>query len=262
MSYLSKKLVQLGLSNFESQVYLGLLQRQSTTAGALAKFLAIKRSTVYTILDSLMEKGMVNTTQVEAVRHYLAEPPERLGDLLQRDQAALIEKQKLYREIASDLSALGKQKLKPPKITIYEGKASIKNLLQRNLDDCPKEVLVIGEYAEEKDPVPEYTRSRIEKKIPTRIVIPETKFGREEMRAKDQVAFRKTHLVDHRYRFPASIHIYDKSVAVFTHTKAEAMGVYIENQDICDTMRMVFEIVEEGISGYPEICRFGAGLAP
>lgn len=247
MSFLSKKLIKLGLSNLESQVYIGLLQRESTTAGALAKYLNLKRSTIYTILDSLIAKGMANITQVDSVKHYQAEPSQRLADFLAKQQEELDARRETYAEIAKDLEALHQKKLKPPKITIYEGKASIQNLLQRNLDDYPKKILVIGEYAEENDPVPEYTKARISKKIPTRIIIPDTKFGREEMQKNDHKAYRKTYLISPKYKFPASIHIYDESVAIFTHTKSEPVGAYIENRDITTTMRMVFEMLEGGL---------------
>lgn len=245
MSFLAKKLTKLGLSNLESQVYIGLLQRECTTAGALAKYLNLKRSTIYTILDSLIVKGMVNITQIDSVKHYQAEPSRRLADFLQKQQEELNAKQQTYNEIVKDLEALHQKKLKPPKITIYEGKASIKNLLQRNLDDQPAEILVIGEYAEENDPVPEYTKVRINKKIPTRIIIADTKFGRDEMQKNDYKSYRKTYLLSPKHKFPASIHVYDQSVAIFTHTKSEPVGVYIENQDISTTLKMMFEIIEK-----------------
>ncbi|MBI4231926.1 BlaI/MecI/CopY family transcriptional regulator, partial [Candidatus Peregrinibacteria bacterium] len=104
MNYLSQQLVQLGLSNLESQVYLALLKRKSTTAGALAKYSRLKRSTVYTVLDSLIEKGLVNQTQIDAVKHYQGESPNRLLDFIKKEEEAIKSKKDLYIELESDLS--------------------------------------------------------------------------------------------------------------------------------------------------------------
>lgn len=246
MKFLAKELAKLGLSILEAEVYLGLLQRKLTTAGALSKHIGMKRSTVYTILDSLIEKGLVSTTQVESVKHYQAASPDRIADFLRKQKEDLAIKEGIFYELSGDLDALYQNKLTAPKVTIFEGKNGVNTLLMKNLDDKPKEVLVIGEYMNDKDHIPEYTQRRIKMCIPTSIVIPDGKFA-QEVRKSDKVSHRKTNLVDKKYRFPASIHIYDQSVAVFTYTGEDPVGVYIENADITTTLKMVFELLEKGL---------------
>lgn len=243
---MEKQLIEIGLSLFESKVYLGLLQRKMTTAGALAKHLNLKRSTVYTILDSLIEKGLVSMTQIEAVKHYQAESPDRIREFLEQKKEQITKQESLFQELYADLSTLHQKQILAPKITIYEGQNGVQNLLQRNLDDHPSEVLVFGEYLEEEDHIPHYTQRRIKMGIPTRVIIPDGEYSRE-VQSEDKVSNRKTYIVTNKYRFPASIHVYDQSVAIFTYNGQDPVGVYIENEDIALTMKMIFQLVETGM---------------
>lgn len=247
MNYFSGELMKLGLSGLEAKVYLELLQRTLIPAGALAKALKMKRSTVYTILDSLIEKGLVSMTARESVKHYQAESPARFRELLEKKRAELDQQEQLLASMAKDLMVLHDKKIAPPKVTIYEGQKGLETLLMKNLDDTPKEVLVIGEANEGKDRredhILAYTEKRIKMKIPTRVLVGRNNFSLA-LKAEDKASSRQTHLLPAKYQFPASMHIYDKSVALFTYQGKDPMGVYIENGDIADTMRMVFELID------------------
>jgi sugar-specific transcriptional regulator TrmB len=247
MKYLATQLVEIGLSNLESQVYIGLLQRKLTTAGALAKHTKLKRSTVYTVLESLIEKGLVSLTQVDSVKHFQAESPDRIGDFLRKRKEELEMKEGLYYKLSDDLNAFYKKNICTPKVSIYEGQNGVNTLLMKNLDDNPQEVLVIGEYVQGEDHIPDYTNRRIKMKIPTKVVIPDSDFGRKTKKL-DSESDRLSYLVGEKYKFPASIHIYDKSVAVFTYTGNDPVGIYIENADITESMRMIFDLIEKKVS--------------
>ncbi len=246
MKFLAKELAKLGLSILEAEVYLGLLQRKLTTAGALSKHIGMKRSTVYTVLDTLVQKGLVSTTQVDAVKNYRAESPDRIGDFLRKQKEELALKEGIFYSLAEDLDLLHKSNTIAPKITIYEGRKGVNTLLMRNLDDKPKEVLVIGEHMKGKDHISQYTNRRIEMGVPTRVITSGSDVIRKMMK-DDDVSHRKTYLLDQKYKFPASIHIYDQSIAIFTYTGNDPVGVHIENADISKTLTMVFELLEEGI---------------
>lgn len=246
MNYFSGELMKLGLSGLEAKVYLELLQRTLIPAGALAKATKLKRSTVYTILDSLMEKGLVSMTARESVKHYQAESPVRFKELIERRRGELEVQERLLEGLQKDLLALHDKQMAPPKITIYEGRKGLETLLMKNLDDTPREVLVIGEANEGKDRgedhILQYTQRRIAMKIPTRVLVGKNAFS-ISLKREDKNASRKTYLLPAKYQFPASLHIYDRSVALFTYNGKDPMGVYIENEDIAETMKMVFELI-------------------
>lgn len=162
MKFLAKELTKLGLSILEAEVYLGLLQRKLTTAGALSKHIGMKRSTVYTILDSLIEKGLVSTTQVESVKHYQAASPDRIADFLRKQKEDLAIKEGIFYELSGNLDELYQNKLTAPKVTIFEGKNGVNTLLTKNPDDKPKATIHIYDNSAAvfiytgKDPVGTY----------------------------------------------------------------------------------------------------------
>lgn len=240
MKYLQQKLIQLGLSNLESQVYLGLLERQKTTAGALAKHLDMKRSTVYTILESLIQKGLARLTKVEHVKHFQAEAPNRLHDWLNQKKNELQTQEDLLNEIQKDLQKLHEHELATPEVSIYEGQKGVQALLMDNLDEDPKEVLVIGGYMEDQDLIPDYTRRRVAMGIPAKVIIPDSPYA-QHTRSLDGEENRETSII--QSRFPASFHIYENSVSIFTFTGEDPVGVHIKNNDICETMKMIFKLL-------------------
>lgn len=152
MKFLAKELTKLGLSILEAEVYLGLLQRKLTTAGALSKHIGMKRSTVYTILDSLIEKGLVSTTQVESVKHYQAASPDRIADFLRKQKEDLAIKEGIFYELSGNLDTLYQNRLTAPKVT----------MLMKNPDDKPKATIHIYDNSAAvfiytgKDPVGTY----------------------------------------------------------------------------------------------------------
>ena len=56
----SEKLEKIGLSKSESQIYLRLLEIGSCKAGRLAKETKYNRTTIYKVLESLIQKGLVS----------------------------------------------------------------------------------------------------------------------------------------------------------------------------------------------------------
>lgn len=244
MNFLAQQLSRLGLSTLEAQVYVALLERQLTTAGALAKHAGIKRSTVYTLIDSLLEKGLVSATQKDGVKHYQAESVNRLDEWIARQKRELEKKEGVLASMKKDLEKLRERKLQAPRVQIFEGQEGVNSLLMKNLDEEPSEILVLGGYMSEEDHIPDYTQRRIEMGIPTRVIIPDSPFARL-CKKKDSKENRKSTLLGKKYQFPSSIHIYDRSLSIFTYMGKAPVGVYIENADICTSMKMVFELLSE-----------------
>lgn len=246
MNDLHQKMIEIGFTGLEARIYLGLLSRTMTTAGALAKHTNLKRSTVYTVLDSLIEKGLVSTTQIESVRHYQAENPQRIDEFLQREIEKIQQKQQELESIKPKLENLHKKSINQPKISIYEGEKGVRNLLAHDLDQKPHEVYVFGHYINEKDDIAEYTQRRISMEIPTKVIAPDSKYA-VFAKGKDKKENRKSYIIESKYKFPASIHVYDQSISIFTLADNDPVGILIENDNICQTMKMLFHLFESTI---------------
>ena len=76
---MEKKFLQdIGLDNKEIDIYLGLLQVDSSSVLELSKKTKILRTSIYSVLDSLIEKGLVSEIKKGKKSYFQAEPPERI----------------------------------------------------------------------------------------------------------------------------------------------------------------------------------------
>ena len=81
---LSQTLKDIGLTEEEASVYLSSLSLGTTSVLKIARSTNIKRTTIYGIVDSLKEKGLMRVELKGLKQFYAAENPERLEIMLER----------------------------------------------------------------------------------------------------------------------------------------------------------------------------------
>ena len=81
-------LKSLGLTKYEALVYIALLKLVSATASEIHEISGVPRASVYTVIDQLLDKGLVSVS-LSAPKRFAAIPPEdsitRLMDLIEKD---------------------------------------------------------------------------------------------------------------------------------------------------------------------------------
>jgi len=77
-----------GLSEQESTVYLKMAGSHYLTATQISKACGMKRSSIYYVLDSLLEKGII-ITSTSGVKKFKAQPPEDILNIVEREQDRL-----------------------------------------------------------------------------------------------------------------------------------------------------------------------------
>lgn len=107
-------LEDLGLSNAEVKIYIALLELGQSKTGNIIDKTKLQSSTVYHVLGSLLEKGLVNYIMIGKIKYYQAESPENLLGFLD-------EKKKKLNLILPELKR--KEKLRNVKQTakVFEG---------------------------------------------------------------------------------------------------------------------------------------------
>lgn len=107
-------LQDMGLSQAEARIYLALLQLGQTTTGSIIDKTKLQSSTVYHVLGSLTEKGLVSYIIKGKTKHYQAAHPDRLRSML--------EDRRRHLEVAlpalRELEKMGRQK---QTAQVYEG---------------------------------------------------------------------------------------------------------------------------------------------
>lgn len=107
-------LEELGLSNAEAKIYLALLKLGSATTGNIITATKLQSSTVYHVLGTIVEKGMVTFIYKGKIKYYQAESPETL-------LAFLEEKKRKFTEILPELKRLEKARAQKQSAQVYQG---------------------------------------------------------------------------------------------------------------------------------------------
>jgi predicted transcriptional regulator len=103
-------LQHLGLTKSEAQVYLRVLEQPSLSAAEVADLAGVSRSSVYVILRSLAEKGLVDAGVGYNSRYQPAPPERALGQLLERDRTVLADREQHVRDVLPELADLYAQR--------------------------------------------------------------------------------------------------------------------------------------------------------
>ncbi len=107
------KLEKWGLSKAQAQVYLALVSHPETLgASALAAAAGVPRPSVYSVLESLVDQGMVRNGEGYGSRFSALPPEEALPQLLAADKERLAEREALTGELVRGLGSLAGRRQK------------------------------------------------------------------------------------------------------------------------------------------------------
>jgi sugar-specific transcriptional regulator TrmB len=120
-------LTSIGLTEAEAAVYSAALALGPSSVLSIARAAEIKRTTVYLVLESLRNKGLVAIDMQGPKKRYMAENPERLEEVLSLKKAAL------HKALPELLSRY--QEKSGGTITYYEGLESVKSAYENLLRD-------------------------------------------------------------------------------------------------------------------------------
>lgn len=116
----SDALQELGLSQAEAKVYLALLENGLSKSGSIIKSAKLQSSTVYHVLESLVEKGLASYVFKGEIKYFQAEKPESFLYFLD-------EKARKFKEMLPELKALEKKSLAPRNAKVFEGIRGLKS---------------------------------------------------------------------------------------------------------------------------------------
>lgn len=236
---LEKDLEKLGLDEKESKVYLALLELGEANIQRIAKKSGVKRTTVYDIIESLKEKGLLSSVTRHKKILYSAEDPRTLEEKLE-------EKKHTLRRILPELLSIANALDKKPRIRFFEGIEGIKEVYKDALGYSDQEMLawvsptVAGNF--DMQFLDEYyLPKRVAKKIWVRAIAPDEPFM-QKYKGLDEKSLRKTKLVSASlFPIEVEINLYGKNkIAVMSFS--EKIGLIIESQKIFTTLKSIFEM--------------------
>ncbi len=126
-----KDLEAIGLSSSEAKIYLASLALGPASAIQLAQKLGITRQSIYELLPSIMEKGLVKQVQIGTRRHFQAVNPDIL-----RDRAHSISQK--VEEIIPQLKSRQAETNAVPLVSVYENPLSMREWYTAFMDQAGK----------------------------------------------------------------------------------------------------------------------------
>ena len=136
---LVETLKELGLSENEAEIYYTTLSLGPSTIIKIARTSGIKRTTIYSVIDSLKQKGLINI-QVEGFKKkFVAEDPRKLEEMLET-------RKERFRNLLPEFDAIYNLKGGESFIKYYEGLPAIKGVYESLIRDIKphEDYLVMG----------------------------------------------------------------------------------------------------------------------
>jgi sugar-specific transcriptional regulator TrmB len=239
--HINQLLIKLGFSENEAKVYLAALEMGISSAQDIAQKAGIIRTTGYSVLSYLVNRGVVGKTKIKGKTRFVTEPPFRLLTLIN-------ELEKGIKEALPELEAVYNKKDAKPKITFYEGRAAVQKVYDDTLKEKPEEILEwnTNAYFEGKTEVdPNYIQKRVSLNIKARRIAAKGSKWDDKHRYLDQKELSQTAIVPKEKFDPQiEVNIYNNKIAFLNY--AENMSVIIESKAIADAMRQAYELSWEG----------------
>ncbi len=241
-SPLNSALISIGFSEKEANVYTALLELGKATVSQIARKAKINRTTGYDILDNLINKGLVSISGKEPKQEYVAESPDKIKQLLEKElkkgESYLSQAENIIPQLKSIHNVSER-----PKVRFYEGKEGLIEVYEDTLNSHEP----IRAYANVDDMhkalpgyFPKYYERRTNAGISIRAIIPMNEAGIERA-SRDKEEARESALVPvDKYYFSPEINIYDNKVMIASWR--EKLGIIIESQEIADAMKTIFEL--------------------
>lgn len=236
-------LKEIGMTDNEIKVYLAMLEEDENLASAIAEKTKINRSLMYTILNNLIEKGMVSYVIKENRKYFRATDPEKILNVLKEKEDLIKKQEEEIKKIIPDLRRLKLPKKEEIKVEIYMGKEGNKTLLD-DIFRVGKDYICLGYSGLSLGIVPYYFihwhKKRVKLGIKRKIIT------KEQMRGKKQMLFGLTtaKYVPDEYNIPISTMIYgDKVWIMLPAGKGDQTSILIESERIANSYRNYFNLL-------------------
>ncbi len=235
-------LKEMGLTNNEINVYLVMLKEDENLASAIADKTKINRSLVYTILNSLINKGIINYVIKENRKYFRAGDPKKILDIVEEKEQLLKKQKEKIIGIIPDLRKLKSPKKEEFTIEIYRGVEGFKTVLGDILKE-KKDYQMIGYtnvgYKITRFWFEHWHKKRIKLKIKRKVLFPNKFKGHENTK----IPLTEARFLPKDYLTPTSIVLYGKKAIIFLPMENDFAGIIIKSKEIIESFKNQFNVL-------------------
>lgn len=244
---------RIGLSEQEAEIYLVCLTLGSKTAKEIAKKTGLSLKATLSVMQGLLEKGLLAKHIQQQITYFNAVSPECLFDLISRRYQELESSRKILEDHLPQFESLMNPYSPIPKVRIYEGLKGI----ERVMDDTLTASEPLRTYSnidawftheDTKDYILRYAKQRVyNKKLPLRGIALDTPIARRYLehdypviKSNPQIS-RARWLPKDSGAFSTETNIYDNKIAIACLGKNALLGIIIESSLIAQTQKSIFD---------------------
>lgn len=240
-------LEKIGFSEKEASIYLYLLKVDNDNVADIAKHTDINRTTVYPVLQQLIQKEFVEEIKEDSKVFYKARTPDRIESFLQEQKIKIEEQSQEAKDIIPRLKGVMREDGQRPIIEYYEGRDAILQSSKNFFADAKKDEEVFMIYP--RDEV-EGLFTEKERKL-----LKELRVGKN-IRSKSFYTYKngeyapddtgdRTRLDEIEFPVSADISVYGDKVRM--HILGEKLGtISITSKNIAETIRTLFKLARKG----------------
>jgi len=226
------ELIDFGLTEKEADIFLLCLKTGEATVNRISELSDFARSTVYDILQKLINRGLISRTIKKSVTHYIANNPKVLLKSL-NDKRYKIER------IIPQLQEIQNKIHEKPISEIFEGRKGIIFALDSILNNA-KSIKLIGSRENALKVIQyhpdNFIAKRIEKKIPIKQILEESPEARKIKNTK----YSKMKFLNSIKKSKNVIFIYGDTVLnlILGH---ELSAIKIKSKEYSDSQEILFD---------------------
>ena len=228
---------KLGFTGKEAAVFLTMHKIGAAPASTLARLTKIKRTSMYDILNSLLQRGFITSFKQGKYSYYAIDD---VNKLLYRER----EKVRVAKDLVKKLKE-SPGRYEGLKVNYYKGEEGYKEMYEDMLRARPKEIcgwLNLEKFYQGIDPVreEEWTKERIKAGIKVRLLIQDTK-GAGKFVGLDKEMKRETRLVKKENMFSTTCLTYEDHIVFFDSTR-DLTTLRIHHPEFYRMQQQIFEM--------------------
>jgi sugar-specific transcriptional regulator TrmB len=249
---LVRRLQDLGFTEKEAKIYVGLLELGEATAQDLATKAGINRATTYVTLESLLKRKFVNKIEKDKKAMFTIEHPLQILEFLEHEKNNVEIKINLAKKMLPELEMLEKVTGEKAKVKLYEGKDGVIMIQKEILHASPKfvdEIFNINSAVKEFPPSKNDHRQALNKKKIQRrmIAVYNPKEPIPNLPLINGTLVR--YLPENKVPFNAELVMYDDK-AVLLSVEGKFMALVVQNLSIVNGLKFLFELAWQGADKY------------
>lgn len=238
---LTNTLIQNGLTLKEAEIYLAVLEGGEVPVSRIASKTHLKRGTVYSVLEGMLQKGLISLSKRSGVQYVSALSPRNLIERFK-------EHSNLAVSMLPELLEMAYASPHKPRVQLFEGLEGIKEAL-RGFSYSKFPTVGFTDYAKMPKELYDFILKKVvnerrKNKNQAKFIVPDNPFNRK-IKSEDQMRYSEHRLAKFsETASPIELLLYGESeVAFLSFAKEEMFAVLIDSKAIHQTLKNIFWLI-------------------